>query len=119
MENTAQENLETFELAKWKIEFYHTKLTIVAIYRPLIHQETSILFQPFLDEFTEWIGDHLTDEENLIFTGKFTMHINKNDPDGQAFIDITEALGLTQHVRFETHKAGNILDLVLKELGSK
>ena len=34
VENIAQENLETFEFAKWKIEFYPTKLTIVAIYRP-------------------------------------------------------------------------------------
>ena len=39
--------------------------------------------------------------------------------DAQAFIDLIEALGLTQHVGFETHKAGNILDLVLKEIGSK
>ena len=75
--------------------------------------------QAFLDEFTEWIGDHLTDDENLIFTGDFNIHINKNDPDAQTFIDIIEALGLTQHVRFETHRAGNTLDLVLKELGSK
>ena len=73
----------------------------------------------FLDEFTEWIGDHLTDDENLIFTGNFNIHVNKNDPDAQAFIDIIEALGLTQYVGFETHKAGNILDLVLKEIGRK
>ena len=26
---------------------------------------------------------------------------------------------MTQHVGFETHKAGNIQDLVLKEIGSK
>ena len=32
MEKIAQENLETFEFSKWKIEFYHTKLTIEAIY---------------------------------------------------------------------------------------
>ena len=64
----------------------------------------------------DWI--HLTDDENLILTGNFNIHVNKNDQDAQAFIDIVEALGLTQHVGFETHKAGNILDLVIKEIGS-
>ena len=48
VENMAQENLKTFEFAKWKIEIHHTRLTIVAIYRPLIHQETSTLSKPFL-----------------------------------------------------------------------
>ena len=119
VENTAQENLETFGFAKWKIKIYHTKLTIVAIYRPPYSLRNQHTIPAFLDEFTEWIGDHLTDDENLIPTGDFNIHINKNSPDAPAFIDITEALGLTQHVRFETHRAGNILDLVLKDLGSK
>ena len=119
VENIAQGNLETFEFAKWKIELYHTKLTIVAIYRPPYSSRNQHTIPAFLYEFTEWIGDHLTDDENLIFTGNFNIHVNKNDPDVQAFIDIIEALGLTQHIGFETHKAGNILDLVLKEIGSK
>ena len=59
------------------------------------------------------------DDENLISTGNFNVHINKNDPNAQTFIDIIEALGLTQHVRFETHGAGNTLDLVCSELDSK
>ena len=119
MENTAQENFKTLEFAKWKIEIHHTKLTILAIYRPPYSSRNQHTIQAFLDEFTEWIGDHLKDDENLIFTGDFNIHINKNDPDAQTFIDIIEALGLTQHVRFEMHRAGNTLDLVLKELGSK
>ena len=101
------------------MELHHTKLTIVAIYRPPYSSRNQHTIPAFLDEFTECIGDHLRDDENLIFTGEFNIHINNNDPDAEAFIDITEALGLTQHVRFETHRAGNILDLVLKELGSK
>ena len=102
MENIAQGNLETFEFAKWKIEFYYTKLTIVAIYRPPYSSRNQHTIQAFLDEFTEWIGDHQTYDENLIFTGDFNSHVNKNDSDAQTFIDIIEALVLTQHVRFET-----------------
>ena len=119
VENTAHENIETFEFAKRKIEIHHTKLTIVAIYRSPYSSRNQHTTQAFLDEFTEWIGDHLMDDKNLIFTGDFNNYINKNDPDTQTFIDIIEAFGLTQHVRFETHRAGNTLYLVLKELGSK
>ena len=119
LENTAHENLKTFDFSKWKIEIHHTRLTKVAIYRPPYSSRNQHTIQAFLDEFTEWIGDHLMDDENLIFTGNFNIHINKNHPDAQIFIDITEALGLTQHIRFETHRAGNTLDLVLKELGNK
>ena len=68
---------------------------------------------------TGWIKDHLMDDKNLIFTGDFNIHINKNDSDAQTFLDITEALGLTQHIRFETYRTGNTLDLVLKEVGNK
>ena len=119
VENTVQENLKIFQFAKWKREIHHTRLTIVAIYRPPYSSRNQHTVQAFLDEFTEWIRDHLMDGKHLIFTGDFNIHINKNDPDAQTFINIIEALGLTQHVRFETHRAGNTLDLVLKELGSK
>ena len=119
MENIAQENLKIFESAKWKIEFHHTRLTILAIYKPPYSSRNQHTTQAFLDEFTEWIGHHLKNDKNLIFTGEFNLHINKNDPNAQTFIDITEGLGLTQHIRFETHRAGNTLDLVLKKLGNK
>ena len=119
VDDIAKENLKTFELAKWKIELHHTRLTIVGIYRSPYSSRNQHTIQAFLDEFTEWIGDHLMDDETLIFTGDFNIHINKNNPDAQTFIEITEALGLTQQVRFETHRAGNTLDLVLKELGNK
>ena len=119
VENIAQENLQTFEFAKWKTKLHHTRLTIAAIYKLPYSSRNQNTIQAFLNEFTEWIGDHLTDDENLIFTGDFKIHINKNDPDAQTFIDITEALGLSQHIRVETHRAGNTLDLVFKELGNK
>ena len=83
VKNTTRENLETLKFAKWKIDIYHTKLTIVAIYRPPYSSSNQHTIPAFLDEFTEWIGDHLTDDENLIFTGNFNIHINKNNPDAK------------------------------------
>ena len=47
------------------------------------------------------------------------MHIdNPSDTEAQIFMDTMEALGLQQHVSFQTHQAGNILDLIFMEATS-
>ena len=48
----------------------------------------------------------------------FNIHVNESDENADNFMDIITALGL-EHVYFPTHKAGNTLDLVMTELGSK
>ena len=77
----------------------------------------------FIDDFTEWICDQLvtTDHDNkLIILGDFNIHVNdESDENASNFMDIIMALGLEQHVHFSIHKAGNTLDLVMTELGSK
>ena len=48
------------------------------------------------------------------------MHVNdESDENAENFMHIIMALGLQQHVYFPTHKAGNTLNLVMTELGSK
>ena len=72
-----------------------------------------IMTWTFIDEFTEWIGEHLTSDKNLVITGNFNVHVNdQEDPDAQILTNITSALGLNQHVNFSTHRAGNTLDLL-------
>ena len=63
----------------------------------------------------------MSDHDNkLIILGDFNIHGNDNsDENAIIFMDIIMALGLEQHVYFPTHKAGNTLDLVMTELGSK
>ena len=56
--------------------------------------------------------DWMTSYRNVIICGDFNLHIN-NPPDmeAQSFMDTMEVLGLKQHVGFQTHHVGNILDL--------
>ena len=57
---------------------------------------------------------------NVIICGDFNMHIdNPSDTEAQIFMDTMEALGLQQHVRFQIHQAGNILDLIFTEATSQ
>ena len=69
-----------------------------------------------MDEFTEWIWEHMANDKNLVITRGFNVNVNdQGDPDAQIFSDITSALGLNQHDNFSTHRAGNTLDLLFTE----
>ena len=73
----------------------------------------------FLDEFTEYMGEVMPDPElsNIVLLGDFNLHVSDNPAEIEpaTFIDTIEAMGLYQHIGFETHKAGNTLDLVIIE----
>ena len=77
----------------------------------------------FIDDFTKWICDQLIMSEHgnkLLIMGDFNIHVNDEFHENAGyFMDIIMALGLEQHIHFPTHKAGNILDLVITELESK
>ena len=63
----------------------------------------------------------MSDHDNkLIILGDFNIHVNDEfDENAHNLMGIITALGLEQHVNFPTHKAGNTLDLVITEMGSK
>ena len=57
--------------------------------------------------------DWLTSYRNARVCVAFNLHINNpSDKEAQIFIDTMKALGLKQHISFQTHHAGNILDLI-------
>ena len=76
----------------------------------------------FLDEFTNYLTDILPDPElsNHIFLGDFNLHISDDHEEIElaTFIDTIEALALSKHIGFDTHKQGNILDLILSEISN-
>ena len=64
--------------------------------------------------------DWMTSYRNVIICGDFNLHINDpSDKEAQSFIDTMEALGLKQHVSFQTYHAGNILDLMFTKTMSQ
>ena len=74
----------------------------------------------FLDDLTEFLTNWMASYRNLLICGDFNMHIdNPSDMEAQIFMDTMEALGLQQHVSFQIHQAGNILDLIFTEATSQ
>ena len=91
-------------------------LTICGIYRLPPSAQNKLTINQFLDEFTEFTVDVITQHINPIFIGDFNVHANDlNNPDTEIFIDMISALGLEQHIDFLTHKSGNTLDLLFTE----
>ena len=63
----------------------------------------------FVDYLTDYLTDWMTSHRNIIICWDFNIHID----------DTTEGLGLQQHVNFETHHAGDTLDLIFTEITSQ
>ena len=107
------EQLHSFQYGKWRAEIQHNPIILIRIYWPPYTNMNMITTGTFIEEFTEWIGEHLVNDRNLVITGDFSVHINdQDDPDAHVFRDTTSALGLNQHITFSMHRAGNTLDLL-------
>ena len=85
---------------------------------PLYTNSSKLTNQDFLNKFTEWGTDILGDNNNLLLLGAFNIHIDEENDDAANFRDTMEVLGMTQHVKFSTHKANHILDDIYTELFS-
>ena len=71
----------------------------------------------FVDEFCDYVSTYLPDNPNNTFIGDFNLHISDDqDTDSGIFNDSIDAMGLYQHVHFQTHWSGNILDLLLSDI---
>ena len=71
----------------------------------------------FTDDFTEYVSTSLPDHPNNIYIGDFNLYVSDGqDTDAAIFNDFIEAMGLYQHIHFQTHKSGNVLDLLLSDI---
>ena len=71
----------------------------------------------FIDDFCDYVSTHLPDNPNNIFIEDFNLHVSDDqDTDSRIFNDSIDAIGLYQHVQFQTHLSGNILDLLLSDI---
>ena len=70
-------------------------LTIVGIYRPPYLVRNGNIVTKFLDEFTPWIVDMITNHSNITLMGDFNIHVSdEDDAEVMTFLDTIEALGL-------------------------
>ena len=107
----SEKELNTFQVVEWNLSVSHNCINVFGIYRPPLG---SLL--EFLDEFTEWVSDVMSNKLNVILAGDFNLHMNNpNDDNAANLIDCMTALGMSQQVHFTTHKLGNTLDLIFIE----
>ena len=118
VKKTEAQYLHTIGYATWQGNLKNKTITIIGIYHPPPRQGQSNT--TFLDEITKLLTSKLPNMENAIILEDFSMHIEDlTDNNSQIFVDMTEALGLQQHVNQPTHQKGNILDLIFTEVMSK
>ena len=104
----------SFEHALWKIHCRSTKITVHSIYHPSYLLTNKITYDMSIDNFTEFISRTLSNHRNNIYICDFNLHVSDStDTDPAIFNDSIDAMGLYQHVHFETCWLGNILDLLL------
>ena len=112
----------SFQAVMFKVQVNKCNITLLSIYHPPYSAVNPVTEKMFITDFTEWICDQLimTEHAQLLILGDFNIHMNDEfDENVGDFMDIIMALGLEQHIHFLTHKAGNTLELVMAELGSK
>ena len=107
----------SFEFAHWYVKSRNTTLNVHGIYHPPYSLTNKITNQMFIDDFTDYVSTSLPDHQNNIYIGDFNLHVSDQlDTDSAIFNDSIEAMGLYQHVHFQMHKSGNVLDLLLSDI---
>ena len=106
-------DFKSFKVAEWTPAFEDKHLVLVRIYHlPNIIDGTSNNL--FIMDFLNFIGDLKLRHNQFIIMGTFNFHINNaKDTDATQFLDMFDALGLSQLIDVPTHRGGNILDLVI------
>ena len=68
----------------------------------------------FIDEFSKYLESVILSNDLFCLTGDVNIHVDDhNDPAACRFLDLLEAMSLTQHVAKPTHEHGRTLDLVI------
>ena len=107
----------TFEAACWRVKCRNTEITIHRIYHPPYSLTNKTTNAMFIDDFCEYASTQLPDNPNNIFIGDFNLHVSDDqDTDSAIFNDSIDAICLYQHVQFQMHRSGNILDLLLSDI---
>lgn len=110
---------DTFEFGLWRLTNGTRVMHILVVYHPP-GGERGRSNTAFLDEFCDLVAEVSMEYENMIYIGDFNIHVNNdNDPDAAQLKDLTDALGLVQHVSAPTHLKGNTLDLFFTEIKSE
>ena len=106
----------SFEYALWTVCLKSVSLSVLAIYRPPYSEVHRVSIKSFCDEIGDFLVDVSLHNNNLIVMGDLNIYIDdQEDTVAKGFLEIMEALGMSQHVTSATHNAGHMLDQIYTE----
>ncbi len=100
---------KSFELLDVKIVTPYRPVRVSVLYRPPGPVTAVVLddFAPLLDTLTDVTGP-------VVLAGDFNVHVDDRDSPGtEAFLQLLDEHGMTQHVNSSTHRRGHTLDLFI------
>ena len=109
-------NTSQFESGVWRLEINNCSILAMIIYPPAQNCRSITAFS---DKFLDLYTTTASFGKNIFIAVYFNIHVDdKNDLDSKQFRDLSEVMGLDQHVYFPMHVSGHTLDLILSENGS-
>jgi len=100
-------NFSSFEFVGAKLCLSSVSYMFVNVYRP--PGPVSV----FLDEFSRLLEDLVVSPSEIVISGDFNIHVDRDEEPAMGFSAILEAFGFQQHVGFPTHNHGHTLDLLI------
>ena len=80
----------------------------------LHQQQNGFKTATFLEEFSEFISEHVTTTAEIIIVGDLNLHLDiTTNPHTRRFINLLACSGLKQHVNDPTHILGHTLDILI------
>lgn len=105
---------DSFDYAEINIKAGGTFVSVHIIYRTPYSEEHPVPMSRFWAEFDTYLNDNLLNQNNILITGDFNIHVNKPElADTVHFQSILDRYALKQSVTCPTHIGGNTLDLII------
>ena len=106
-------NFRSVEAIGIQMKVLSKDVYIVIIYRPPLSSGNNSM-NCFMEEFSSLLEDYVVKSGSLLIAGDFNFHIdNSSDVSTTNFIYLLEAFNLRLHATQATHRAGNVLDLII------
>ena len=109
-----------FEHADYHVMIHGVTFRLCIIYRPPPSKRNGLVNTVFFDQWSAYLDIVMLDSHNIIITGDLNFHLdNPAELDVRRFSETLADRGMTQLVKFPTHRGGHILDVVIvRETGS-
>ena len=89
------------------------KVRFVVLYRPPYSPTHPVTTSTFFTDFADYLETLILSSEPLVNTGDFNVHVDDPiDSNARILLDLSDSLGLCQHVTQSTHELGNTINLI-------